>query len=104
MQNEDETRVRKEEDNYEIGVIEGQSELAFEDVVVQSDGDEKIAVWVMRDVLMMEKKAMISAKIYFFCVNEHLHSEEVWEPRLRSSISKGICYLSEASRYVYYQK
>ena len=74
LQNEDDGRIGEEEENDEIGIIESQSELALEDVVVESDTNEQIGICIWRAVLMMEKKAITSARSYFFWVGTELHS------------------------------
>ena len=63
LESVDEGCVGEEEENDEGGVIEVETELAFEYVVVEGEWDEEVGVLMGREVLITEKKATTSAKM-----------------------------------------
>jgi len=66
FEDNDEQSVAEIEQDYRGVAVEYKTKLAFKDVEVESKCDEEVWAYIDGVILMMEKKATVSASSYFF--------------------------------------
>lgn len=68
MKDKDEGCVQEVEQDDERVVIELDAKIVFEDVEVESDGNEQVSAWLAVGLPTIERKAMASAASSFLCM------------------------------------
>lgn len=72
LDGEYEEGVAEIQDNDGCGVVEVESELAFEDAEVEGQGHEEVGIYIAWDLLTIDRNATTSANTSFFLVSYRL--------------------------------